>query len=121
MTNPTYLEKLMQETLRPIYGAMELLHQEITETLQIPNSPWQILNKPYDQLTEQEIITLLDIYHQDQEQEPCPMCKWLSRVELQKRRANQRDGLEKLDPGYHRMPNGDLMRNRDMEGEEYAK
>jgi hypothetical protein len=84
MTEKTYLERLIEETLRPVYGALELFRQEITETMQIPHSPWQILNKPYDQLTEEEVLALFDIYHQDGESTPCPMCNWSVRAELQR-------------------------------------
>ncbi len=87
----TYLEKIVDETLRPIKGALELLRQEIAETMQIPDSPWKILNKPYDQLTEQEIMALFDIYHQDGEQIPCPMCDWTTRMELQRARKNKEE------------------------------
>jgi len=92
-TEKTYLEKLMEETLRPVIGALELLRKEINETMQIPDSPWQILNKPYDELTEQEILALYDIYHQEGEKEPCPMCNWTARIELQKMRQDQKEGV----------------------------
>jgi len=85
----TYLEQLVEETLRPIRGALELFSQEIAETMRIPESPWQILNKPYEQLTEQEIMALMDIYHIDGEPEPCPMCSWLTRAELQRFRKDK--------------------------------
>lgn len=87
----TRLEKIVDETLRPVKGALDLLRQEIAETMQTPESPWQILNKPYDQLTEQEILALFDIYHQEGETEPCPMCVWTARVELQKMRKNKEE------------------------------
>jgi hypothetical protein len=87
----TYLEKLTEETLRPIIGALELFKQEIVETMQIPDAPWKILNKPYDQLTEQEILALMDIYHTDGEKEPCPFCVWVAREELMKMRQEKRE------------------------------
>lgn len=89
MENKTYLERLIDETLRPIRGALVLLQREIAETMNIPNSPWQILGKPYDQLTEQEIMALFDIYHTEGESEPCPMCSWVTRMELMKTRKNK--------------------------------
>jgi len=91
MAKQTHLERVVEETLRPILGALTLLKQEIAETMQIPDSPWQILNKPYDQLTEQEIITLFDIYHQVGESEPCPMCSWVARMELQRARKDKEE------------------------------
>jgi len=92
MAEQTYLEKLVEETLRPIRGALELMHNEIAETMQIPQSPWQILNKPYDQLTDPEIAALFDIYHTDGETTPCPMCDWVTRVELSKSRKEKMEG-----------------------------
>lgn len=91
MPEKTYLEKLIGETLRPIIGALELMKQEIAETMQIPSSPWQILGKPYDQLTEQEILALMDIYHTEGETEPCPMCKWMTQMELQRMRKDKKE------------------------------
>jgi hypothetical protein len=93
MTERTYLEKVITETLRPIYGALKLLRQEITETMQIPDSPWKILNKPYDQLTEPEIMALFDVYHQEGETIPCPMCNWVARTELMKSRQDKKEGI----------------------------
>jgi hypothetical protein len=93
MTEKTYLEKVVEETLRPVVGALRLLHQEIAETMQIPDSPWKILNKPYDQLTEQEIMALFDIYHTEGETEPCPMCNWVARTELMKSRQDKKEGI----------------------------
>ena len=89
MVKQTYLDRLIEETLRPIRGALELLKHEIAESMDIPNSPWQILNKPYDQLTEEEILALFDIYHTPGESEPCPMCSWMTRMELMKARKNK--------------------------------
>lgn len=89
MVKQTRLEKVIQETLRPVLGALALLKQEMAETMNIPESPWQILNKPYDELTEQEIMALFDIYHQVGESEPCPMCSWMTRVELQRARKEK--------------------------------
>ena len=91
MATKTYLERLTEETLRPILGALVLLKSEIAETMQIPESPWQILNKPYDQLTEQEILALFDIYHTVGESEPCPMCSGITRMELMKARKNKEE------------------------------
>ena len=91
MEKQTRLERLIGETIRPIAGALVLLKQEIAETMQIPDSPWQILNKPYDQLTEQEILALFDIYHQVGESEPCPMCSWVARMELMKARKDKEE------------------------------
>ena len=89
MENQTYLERLTEETLRPIIGALALLKDEFAETMGIPDSPWQILNKPYDELTEQEILALFDIYHTVGESEPCPMCSWITRMELMKARQTK--------------------------------
>ena len=91
MAKQPYLERLIEETLRPAVGALALLKQELAETMQIPDSPWQILNKPYEQLTEQEIMALFDIYHQVGESEPCPMCSWITRMELMAARKNKED------------------------------
>lgn len=93
----TYLERLMDETLRPLIGAMELLRGELIETLNIPDAPWKILNKPYDQLTEQEIMALFDVYHTEGETTTCPMCNWTARAELMKMRAEKRG--EFAEPG----------------------
>jgi hypothetical protein len=93
MVEKTYLERLTEETLRPIRGALELLKQEIVETMQMPDAPWKILNKPYDQLTEQEIVALFNIYHQPGESTPCPMCSWMTRAELQRARKNKSEGV----------------------------
>ena len=91
MPEKTYLEKLVDETLHPVRGALELLRQEIQETMKIPNAPWKILNKPYDQLSEQELLALMDIYHTEGETEPCPFCDWVARAELQRARKNKRE------------------------------
>lgn len=91
MEKQTYLERLTEETLRPILGALALLKQEIAETMQIPDAPWKILNKPYDQLTENELFALFDIYHTEGEREPCPMCSWTARMELMKARKNKEE------------------------------
>ena len=93
MKEKTYLERLIEETLRPINGAVAMLTQEIAETMNIPDSPWKILNKPYDQLSEQEIMALFDIYHQEGEVEPCPMCDWTARTELMKSRQDKKEGI----------------------------
>jgi hypothetical protein len=93
MEKDTYLERLLKETLGPVIGAIEMFKNEISQTMQIPDAPWKILNKPYDQLSEQEIAALLDIYHQEGEQEPCPMCDWMARTELMKSRQNQKEGI----------------------------
>ena len=89
--NKTRLEKIVEETLRPVRGALDLLLHEIAETMNIPDAPWKILNKPYNQLTEQEIMALFDIYHQDGETEPCPMCKWTTQVELREMGRDKRE------------------------------
>lgn len=91
MAKQTHLERVVEETLRPILGALALLRQEMAETMQIPESPWQILNKPYDQLTEEEILALFDIYHTPGEGEPCPMCSWVAKVELMKARKDKEE------------------------------
>ena len=91
MEKLTYLERVIEETIRPILGALALLKQEIAETMQIPESPWQVLNKPYDELSEQEILALFDIYHTVGENEPCPMCSWTTRMELQRARKNKEE------------------------------
>jgi len=91
MAQLTRLERVVQETLRPVLGALALLKQEIAETMQIPDAPWKILNKPYDQLTENEIIALFDIYHTNGESEPCPMCSWITRMELMKARKDKKE------------------------------
>lgn len=87
----TYLERLIDETLRPIRGALAIMEQEIAETMRIPDAPWKILNKPYDQLSEQEIVALFDIYHQENEIKPCPMCDWMARAELMRARKNKEE------------------------------
>lgn len=78
----TRMELLIQETIRPVVAAADQLIQEIRESLRIPDAPWKILNKKYDELTDQEIGALYDIYHQEGEVDPCPMCKWVAREEL---------------------------------------
>ena len=93
MEKDTYLERLLKETLHPVIGAIEMFKQEIAQTMQIPDAPWKILNKPYDQLSEQEIMALFDIYHQEGEQEPCPMCLWVARTEIMKSKQNEREGV----------------------------
>lgn len=87
----TYLERLMEETLRPVLGALQLFKQEVIETMNVPESPWQILNKSYDELTEQEVVALFDIYHVQDENKPCPMCVWVTRMELMKAHQDERD------------------------------
>ena len=91
MEKQTYLDRVVEETLRPILGALVLLKQEMAETMQIPESPWQILNKPYDELTEGELVALFDIYHTQDESEPCPMCSWVTRMELQRARKDKEE------------------------------
>ena len=91
MVEQTYLERLVEETLRPIRGALEILKHEMAETMDIPDAPWKILNKPYDELTEAEVLALFDIYHTVDESEPCPMCSWTARMELQRARANKEE------------------------------
>ena len=91
MVKQTHLERVIEETIRPVLGALTLLQHEIAETMQVPDAPWKILNKPYDQLTEQEIMALFDIYHTPDESEPCPMCSWVTRVELMKARKDKEE------------------------------
>jgi len=91
MSEKTYLERLTEETLKPVRGALELLKQEIVETMEIPDSPWKILGKPYDELSEQELIALVDIYHTPDEAKPCPFCDWVARAELQRARKNKQE------------------------------
>ena len=89
MATKTYLERLTDETLRPIRGALELLKQEMAETMRVPDAPWKVLGKPYDQLTEQELLALMDIYHTEGETTPCPFCDWVARAELQRARKDK--------------------------------
>ncbi len=91
MSEQTYLERLIGETLRPILGALALLRREIAETMQIPDSPWKILNKPYNELSENELLALFDIYHTQNESEPCPMCKWTTQMELMQARKDKEE------------------------------
>ncbi len=91
MMEKTRFEKVIDEAVKPIMGALELMLQEINESMHIPDAPWKILNKPYDQLTEQEIMALFDIYHTEGETEPCPMCSWTARVELMKARKDKEE------------------------------
>ena len=93
MNEKTYIEKLTEETLRPVMAAYEQMSKEIETTMNVPQSPWQILNKPYDELTEQEVVALFDIYHQEGEPTPCPMCDWVARMELMKSRQEKTEGL----------------------------
>jgi hypothetical protein len=92
-TEKTYLEQLIEETLRPVRGALDLMKQEIADTMKIPDAPWKILNKPYDALTEPELMALIDIYHVEGEMEPCPMCKWMTRMEQSRLKAEKVGGL----------------------------
>ena len=87
----THLELVIEETMRPVLGALALLSKEMAETMQTPDAPWKILNKPYDKLTEPELIALFDIYHIPDEQEPCPMCSWTARMELQRARKDKEE------------------------------
>lgn len=89
METQTRLERLVAETIRPVLGALLLLQQEIAETMNVPTAPWKILNKPYNELTEQEILALIDIYHIEGETEPCPMCSWMARAELERFRKDK--------------------------------
>ena len=91
MVKQTYLEKLIEETLRPVIGALALLKQELVETMSMPDAPWKILDKPYDQLTEPEIAALFDIYHTEGETEPCPMCRWVAKEELMRARKDKKE------------------------------
>jgi|SRR3989304_5978245 len=81
--NKTRLELVMEEAIRPTLGALELLRSEIRQTMGITEAPWHIFNKPYNELTDEEIMALFDVYHQQGETEPCSMCVWASRRELQ--------------------------------------
>lgn len=87
----TYLERLISETLRPVYKALDLLRLEISESMNIPDSPWKILNKPYRDLTEPELFALMDIYHTPGESKPCPFCSWITREELMLARKDKRE------------------------------
>ena len=89
----TRLERVIEETLRPMVGAVKMLSQEIAETMNIPDAPWKILNKSYDKLTEQELMALYDIYHTEGETEPCPMCKWATQMELTGLNKDKQAGL----------------------------
>lgn len=89
----TYLEKLIDETIRPLLGALELLEGELAETLQVPDAPWKILNKSYDELTEEEFMALMDMYHKEGEMAPCQMCQWAARAEAQRLRMGEK-GIE---------------------------
>ncbi len=91
MAEQTYLERLIEETIRPVLGALVMLKEEMAETLDIPDAPWKILNKPYSELTEQEIMALFDIYHVPGESSPCPMCSWMARVEMSEARKNKKE------------------------------
>ena len=93
MAKLSYLERLKEETLRPVRGAMELMMGEIRESMNIPDAPWKILNVPYDQLTEEQMIQLFDIYHTPGESDPCPMCSWTTRMELMKARKDKDEGV----------------------------
>lgn len=79
----TRLELLIEETMRPVLGALEQLRSEIRESMGITDAPWNIFNKPYNELTDEELMALFDVYHMEGEPEPCPMCKWSLRRELQ--------------------------------------
>ncbi len=87
----THLELVIEETMRPVLGALKLLSKEMAETMQTPDAPWKILNKPYDELTEQELVALFDIYHIPNEEEPCPMCDWTTRMELTRARKDKEE------------------------------
>jgi hypothetical protein len=87
----TYLEKIIDEAIRPTIGAVEQLVREIAQSMQIPDAPWKILNKKYDELTEQELLALADIYHTEGEGEPCPFCQWVSKEELKRNRQEMEE------------------------------
>jgi len=78
---PTYLQKVLDETVRPVAGALDLLQNQIEETMNLPTSPWKVLNKPYKDLSIADLTALMDIYHTPGEVQPCPMCLWMSREE----------------------------------------
>lgn len=50
----------------------------------IPDQPSKVLNKPYRELTDMEVMALMDIYHVPEETEPCAMCKWVAEAEVKK-------------------------------------
>lgn len=79
----TKLELLMEETMRPIIGAFVQMRNEIRETMGITEAPWKIFKKPYNELSDEEILALFDVYHIPGEMDTCPMCKWALRRELQ--------------------------------------
>ena len=93
MVEPTRLEKVLEETLRPVYGAIQLMKQEMRETLEIPDAPWKLLDKSYNELTDEEIALLMDIYHQDGEEEPCPMCVWQAHKEMELWNKDEKQGV----------------------------
>jgi len=79
----TRLERVIEETLRPVLGALEQMKWEIRETMSVTKAPWDVFKKPYNELTDEELAVLFDIYHTGGEPEPCPMCVWALRRELQ--------------------------------------
>ena len=89
----TYLERVVEETIRPTISALDALTEEFNQTMNVPDAPWKILNKPYDQLSDAEVMALFDIYHQEGEPQPCSMCTWAARVELMKSRKEKLEGL----------------------------
>ncbi len=91
MAVKTRLEELVEETLRPVLGALLLLKQEMADTMGIPDNPSQVLNKPYEQITEQELMALFDIYHVGGETEPCAMCFWTTKMELSRARKDKEE------------------------------
>jgi len=93
----TRLERIVEEAVRPLFGALGILRQEIRESMNIPNSPWKILNKSYDALSDQEIMALFDIYHTPNETEACPMCKWMSQMEAVKMNQEKKGQIPKLE------------------------
>jgi hypothetical protein len=71
----TKMDLIVSECLRPFYQAVDLLRQEVRSSIGIPNDPLKILGIPYEQLSDMEVWTLLEIYHEIGETEPCAMCK----------------------------------------------
>lgn len=92
-TQKSYLERLTDEVLAPTLGAIEILKNEIRATMNIPDAPWKILNKTYNELEDWEIEALFDIYHSDGELEPCPMCKWSATREVQEQKKEKEAGF----------------------------
>jgi len=80
----SYIEILADEVLRPTLAAFERIKDELSakEGFGIPNNPKDILHKAYEELSDWEIVQLIDIYHMPGETTPCAMCKWMLENEL---------------------------------------